>query len=343
MDCRLSPRIAYWLSSFEPEMEAVAKEVATLRATFPGSFLWGVTAHRSLLLSRTRGFAFHPRLHLLFRALTGVLQRRYDINHVFGGLGDWHHLRAVSKGPTVLTVALDAEPVATELLQKVDRFVVEWPGGDRRLRELGIDGDKVELIYPPVDLRRFTPQPEPDGKFTVLFASSPDRASWIETRGVDIVIGAAQRRPEMRFVLCWRPWGDALPRAQEMVREAGVDNVEVSVGRVADMAAVYREAHVTVLVARETVRSKPLPNSLVESCASGRPVVTTRVCGLAPLLTETDAGTVIEPDADQLAEALDSLRDGWVDYAARARRLAETMFDEAKFIDGYRRVYDAVL
>ena len=77
-------------------------------------------------------------------------------------------------------------------------------------------------------------------------------------------------------------------------------------GRIDDMSQLYSEAHATVLVARETVRAKPLPNSLVESCACGRPVVTSSVCGLAPLLTETDAGKVIEPDADEMAAALES-------------------------------------
>mgnify|MGYP003311648109 CR=1 FL=1 len=128
-----------------------------------------------------------------------------------------------------------------------------------------------------------------------------------------------------------------------MVEDAGVDNVEVRVGRVVDMAELYSEAHVTVLVARETVRAKPLPNSLVESCACGRPVVTSSTCGLAPLLTETDAGKVIEADADQLAAALDDLRDDWDGYAERARRLAEMACDENQFVENYRRVYEAVL
>ena len=75
MGRHVSPRIAYWTSSFEPHLEAIASEVALLRQAFPSSVAWGMSHRRWALLSRRRGYCLHPRLHLLFRLATRLLER----------------------------------------------------------------------------------------------------------------------------------------------------------------------------------------------------------------------------------------------------------------------------
>src|SRR4051812_44271899 len=108
-------------------MEAVAAEVATLRRHFPSSVAWGLSHRHWVLLSRRRGYCLHPRLHLLFRAATRLLEPAFQLNHIFGSLGDWFFLRGVRRRPTVLTVATWNAPVHDSLLQRVDHFVVETP------------------------------------------------------------------------------------------------------------------------------------------------------------------------------------------------------------------------
>src|SRR5262245_14795867 len=200
-------RVAYWTSAFESHMEAIAAEVALLRRAFPSSVAWGLSHRRWVLFSKKRGYCLHPRLHLLFRAATRVFESAFDLHHVFGSLGDWFYLHRARKQPTVLTVAADAEPVEIPLLQRVSHFVVEHPGGRKSLERLGIERDRISLIYPPVDLHVFCPAPPPSGPFTVLFASSPEKEDWLEARGVPLLLEAAGIRPEMRFKLLWRPWG----------------------------------------------------------------------------------------------------------------------------------------
>ncbi len=323
-------------------MEAVAKEVALLRSAFPGSSAWGVTAHRILRYERSSGLAMHPRLHWAFRALTSVLQRRFDINHLFGGAGDWFHLRAARKRPIVLTVALDAEPCAAEMLAKVDRFAVEWPQAKARLEALGIPAERIEVIYPPVNLRDYSVQPLPESPFTVLFASSPDRADWLDARGVPILLEAAKLRPQVRFILCWRPWGNARAVVERTIAANRLGNVEVRTGVFRDMAALYREVHATVFCATDPRRCKPVPNSLVESLACGRPVLLTRVCGLAPLIETHGGGVVVEPTAAGLAAGIDRVAASGRAFGDAARRLAEDAFDAERFVQQYRQLYEAV-
>jgi glycosyltransferase involved in cell wall biosynthesis len=343
VDRHVSPRVAYWTSACEPDIEAIAQEVAQLRRRFPASVAWGLNRQRWAVLSWRRGFWLHPRLHLVFRAATRLLEPAFQLNHVYGSPGDWFYLHSVKRRPTLLTVAALSEPVQTTHLQRVDRFVVEYPRGVEYLRRFGVPESRIRLILPPVDLARFAQSDRPDDPFTVLFASSPSRADSLDARGVPAILDAAAMRPALRFRLLWRPWGDSLIRVRGWIAQRGLDNVEVLVGRFADMPRQYRAAHVTVAPFRGMTHYKPAPNSLVESLACGRPVLTTPEVGLAELIDEAGAGILCDAGGVALAEGLDRLRADWRPFSARARDLAERCFGLERFLDGYDRVYRELL
>jgi glycosyltransferase involved in cell wall biosynthesis len=324
-------------------MEAVAGEVAALRQAFPGSVAWGVSKRQWLSLSRRRGYSIHPRGQWLFRGAVALAQKRYDIQHLFGSLGDWFHLRALSRRPAILTVALEQKPCDAALLAKIDRFVVEWPAARESLLSLGIEEHRIRDILPGVDLERFQPQPPPAEKFTVLFASSPEQASALAARGVPLLLDAAALCPEFHFVLLWRPWGNSLPALKEMVPARGLQNVELRVGRVADMARCYAACHVTVAPFTDLTSTKPMPNSVIEGFACGRPTVVTSRVGLAPLVGQANAGVVCAESGEAVADALRTLSKDWQRYAANSRALAEREFSLARFVQSYRELYDEVL
>jgi glycosyltransferase involved in cell wall biosynthesis len=144
----------------------------------------------------------------------------------------------------------------------------------------------------------------------------------------------------MRFLLLWRPWGDSLPAIRSLVREHGLPNVEIIPGRFANMPRWYQAAHVTVAPFTEIERCKPMPNSLVESLACGRPVLVTPEVGLAGMVRESRSGVVVAPHGEGIAEGLDRLRSDWRAHAGPARRLAVRWFSLGRFLEGYRRTYD---
>jgi glycosyltransferase involved in cell wall biosynthesis len=344
MDRDMPPRIAYWTSAFEPKMEAISSEVELLQRHYPSSVAWGLShRHWCLISLRRRGWCVHPRLHLLFRGVTRVLEPVFDLNHIFGSVGDWFYLEGRKRRPTVLTAAAVETPVARSLLERVDRFVVEYPAGRDRLEEQGIDRSRIRLIFPPFDLNRFTPEKTPDGRFTVLFASSPERSDWLESRGVRLLIDAAALRPDIHFRLLCRPWGDSLPEIRRWIQERGLDNVEVLVGRIDDMPAQYKAVHVTIAPFTQIERCKPMPNSLIESLACGRPVLCTPDVGLAEMVCDAQAGIVGLPLASDLAEGLDRIRASWSVYSRNARNLAERWFSEDHFLDHYHALYQEVI
>ncbi len=343
MGRHVPPRVAYWTSSFQSDTEAVAGEVRLLRRRFRSSVAWGLSHRRWAVLSWRRGFGLHPRLHLLFRAATRLLEPVFHLNHLFGSVGDWFYLAGARRRPAVLTMATAGPPVRRSLLDRVDRFVAEYPAGRVFLERLGIDRGRVRLIFPPVDLARFSPRPAPDGPFRVLFASSPDDADWLEARGVPLILDAAALRPRFRFRLLWRPWGDSAARVLDGIQQRGLTNVELVVSACRDMAAAYNAAHVCVAPFTDATRCKPAPNSVVESLACGRPVLVTETVGLADLVREGRAGSVCPPSGAALAEHLDVVRADWHQYAANARALAERWFGEETFLGSYQRLYEEVL
>ena len=332
-------RVAYWTSAFYPEMEAIAGEVALLRREFPASVAWGISPNCRLQMSWRRGFGFHPRLHWLFRGVTSVLQRGYDVNHIFGSLGDWFHLKAASKKPTILTAAAVSAPCDARLLERVDKFVVEWPQGRDPLIQHGIPAEDIRLILPPVDTDRFRPQPAPDCAFTVLFASSPERSDWLTGRGVHLLLDAAALRPEYRFRLLWRPWGNSYETVTAEIARRELTNVEIRRGRFDDMSEQYYQVHTVVAPFVDITQCKPSPNSLIEGLACGRPVVATDVVGLADVFEEDQVGVVCEREAPSLASALDRVKSEWPRLAANAATTARKRFSIEHFVKSYTQLY----
>lgn len=323
-------------------MEAISSEVALLLQRFPNSMRWGLSHRRWAMLSR-RGFCLHPKLHLLFRAATRLLEPRFQINHIFGSVGDWFYLQGQRRRPTVLTTAASSPPVERELLDRVDRFVIEHPGGRDDLHAIGIDDSQIRLVMPPVDLQRFVPTNKPDDPFTVLFASSPERADWLNARGLPAILDAAALRPNLRFRLLWRPWGDTLPILREQIQQRELGNIDLVVGKVADMSVEYARSHVTVAPFTDMSRCKPMPNSLIESLASGRPVVCSPCVGLASFVREASAGQVCSPNGAALAESLDAVQANWLDLSKQSRALAEQHFSQDKFLQSYQTIYEELV
>ncbi len=339
----MSPRIAYWTSAFETEMEAVASEVGLLRRNFRSSVSWGLSHHHWAMMSRRRGFCVHPKLHLLFRAATRVFQPLFQINHIFGSVGDWFYLNGSKGRPTVLTAAAQAAPVSSELLGQVDRFVVEHPGGRDELVRLGVDGSRVRLVFPPVDLERFRPIAATNEKFTVLFASSPDDEAWLEPRGVVALLDAATHCPDMHFRLLWRPWGNSQGRVEQLIRDRDLTNVEICVGRVEDMSREYQRCDVTVAPFVDMNHCKPAPNSLLESLACGRPVLCSPQVGVAEMIERQKCGVVTDPSGVEIADGLRRIQREQVEMARKAREVAEQHFDERSFISSYDTIYRELL
>jgi len=338
----MPPRVTYWTGTWDPAKEAISKEVQQLRSAGGASHpvVSFSPGQHSALRSAERVVQLSARRWMLMRAVASVVERYGAISHVFGGLSSWHLLRAVGRRPVVLTVAIPGEPADRAIWSNVAIAVAESEPLADALRQVGIPADRVRLIYPGIDLDRFTPGPEPPARrFRLLFASSPSDAAEFDRRGIPLLVETARRRPEIDVVLLWREWGDQRAARHALAELAPPPNVSVEFASGRGMPEIYRSAD-AVACLYEDGFGKSCPNSVVEALACGVPAVVSSGCGIAGLVSAAGAGLVVARAPEAVAAAVARLREARAAWAAAARALAERAFGERMFLAAYARLYD---
>jgi len=324
-------------------MEGVSGEVFALAKHFRGSWVFSLAPHQWVQFSLARRYAgLHVWAYPLFKLASPCLEQRFDITHIYGGFGNWFYLRNLGRRPLVLTV-IGSGFARTDFAEKLSAVVAQSPEQAEGLRSAGLAPDLVHTIAPGVDTGRFCPGAAPDGDsgFSVLFASSPERVEDCERRGVWRLLEAAALMPDVRFVLAWRPWGDAFRAVQHRIADAGLANVDLTRGVVSDTPTLYRSA-ACVVAPFEAHGGKFLPNSVIEGLACGRPAVVTRHVGLARWVAEYGAGAVCDDGPESLAAGIEATRRKHAEMRAAARRLAEDHFDIRRTLAEYGRLYESL-
>ncbi|HWV94045.1 MAG TPA: glycosyltransferase [Vicinamibacterales bacterium] len=240
-----------------------------------------------------------------------------------------------------MTLVTAGSPLASALLDPVAVWVAEADHLADDARTAGIPTERIRVIRPGVNLELFRPSPVPDGPFKVLFASSPQAAEEFEARGVNLLVDAARLLPDVRFVFAWRHWGNQHELRAAIDALSPPPNVEINVADVPVMATVYASVH-AVAALFAPGHGKSAANSIIEGLACGRPALVSQSSGLANLLRESAAGTVVSRTPEAVAEGITQLRAHYGIAVKRARSLAESHFDQAAFVTGYLRTYDAI-
>jgi glycosyltransferase involved in cell wall biosynthesis len=151
-----------------------------------------------------------------------------------------------------------------------------------------------------VDIHRFEPQPEVEGKPLVVMP-----ARLLRDKGVEVLVEAAKRlrgKNIMRFALVGRtdPGNPTHIDESQLENWAAEELIEYW-GFRQDMVEVYRQAHIVCL---PSIR-EGLPTVLIEAAASGRPIVASDVPGCREVVEHNINGLLVPPgDAQSLAEAL---------------------------------------
>jgi len=196
------------------------------------------------------------------------------------------------------------------------------------LTEIGVAPDHIVLIAGSgVDADRFRPIPEPAGEVTVAFAGR-----MLDNKGLRALIAAHQlvQRSDNPCELLLAGSPDpanptSIPQAEIAAwgREPGV----TWLGQVADIATVWRRAHIAVLPSRG---GEGLPKSLLEAAACGRPLIATDVPGCREIVINDKTGLLVPVDDPQaLAAAILRLARSSplrIRFGVAARRLVDERF-----------------
>ena len=243
--------------------------------------------------------------------LPSILRHRYDVVHA---LVPGATLAArIARQPTVYSLIGHPGPGTASSVHRMKRRIVEQAVRQATLTAAlseasaaaaySLTGRHPRVLEPGIRLDRFPVEHHPrSGPPVVLFASSAsDRR-----KGLDVLLVAfarlLERWPQARLQIAGPgdpEWAlSALDPPRPDVRSA-IDFL--GAGKVDDLPSLYRRATVTVLPSRD----EAFGLVLVESLASGTPVVCSRSGGMPEIVTDAAVGRLAAPDdPDDLAGAI---------------------------------------
>jgi glycosyltransferase involved in cell wall biosynthesis len=196
---------------------------------------------------------------------------------------------------------------------------------------LDIDAGKISVLRNGVDLARFTPRDRVAlrNKFGVQGPVWLTVSHLVELKGIDIVIQALARVPEVTLLIAGK--GPQEQDLRQLAERLGLSARVRFLGAIphAELCDCYNVADAMVLASSR----EGMPNVVLESIACGTPVLATAVGGVPEIITVPEAGELMhERQPEALVMAWRRLRERQPDRAA-TRRFAETL--------GWRPVVEA--
>ena len=312
------------------------------------------------LENERRSFGPFEALLAFTRMVRLVREERPDIVHcialrmvVLGGLAA--RFGGVSRlvlAPTGLGHLWTNDGVKERLARMFARIVVgRWlrRPGTRYLfentddpREFGLDADAPVTIVPgagvdPGEFPQSADPPDPPLKVAVV-------ARMIWPKGIAEAVEAVKRARALGVAIELDLYGAPDPSNRRSCTEAELVALSADPGirwrgRTGDVAAVWREHHVAMLL---TYYREGVPRSVIEAAAAGRPIVTTDVPGCRDVVRDGVEGFLVPArDAEAAARALVRLA-GDTELRQRLGRAAHARFMERFTGEAVRRTVAAL-
>jgi glycosyltransferase involved in cell wall biosynthesis len=197
-----------------------------------------------------------------------------------------------------------------------------------QLIDLGIDSNKIHVVYPLIDLNKFKNTEAPDlNKFKILFSSAPLTEDTFEKKGVSLLLESFKDfvvHTDAILYLVWRKVG--IGKLNDKISELKLeDHVEI-IDDIVFMPEMYAKSHITVIPYLNLKSSPEIPLSAVESLACGRPIVTTDIAEIAEIVKKYKCGCVSKPIKNDFLVALEEGKRNYQIYQRNCRETAEELF-----------------
>lgn len=126
------------------------------------------------------------------------------------------------------------------------------------------------------------------------------------------------------------------------VRELGIDDRVIWAGFVEDPVPLLQAADIYSLPSK----TEGMPAAVVEAMACGLPAVATRISGITDLIDDGKNGRIIEPNAQMIADALDTyVKDDALrrEHGDRARQTVERRYSTDFVLNAYEKLFRTIL
>jgi glycosyltransferase involved in cell wall biosynthesis len=296
----------------------------------PRSFVYGISSIDFLKFSFRKKYLVHYyRPYSLAPKFIPVIAKKIDISHIYHSLHNRYFLEHLEKRPIILTVAIGGEVLDLKTYEKIEKIVVESEYDFMRVKNAGIKEEKIRLIYPGLDLSKFSYH-APEGGFSILFASSPFAKEYFSARGVDLLLSTTEFCKDVHFILAWRKWAGTVKLIKTMVQNN--INVTLNVENFKDIRPLLNKVHAVIAPFTSQQLTKPCPHSIIECLAAGKPVLVSDKVGIAHIIQEKQSGVVFRPDKEDLVRA--------IEYQMNARTCADEYFSKDLFLKQYDLIYE---
>jgi len=216
---------------------------------------------------------------------------------------------------------------------------------------LGHREDRFEILYNPVDTKRFVPAgTRPEGR-KLLLAGSHHQLYRVRS-AVETIDCLRKKIPDIHLTIagkfCWQSDpADAKAQLLSLIRDLNLSE-KISI------QGAYSQQQVVALmhnhhVLLHTKYNDPCPRLVAEALACGLPVVYSRSGGV-PELVGTEAGIGVNapldwenlhpPSPEELAAAVVRVFSDYSRYASAARKQAEEFLDVQPWIQRHEKIFE---
>ncbi len=359
----------FFISHFVPMARAAAKAgfevIVATRINNEGSAITRAGFRLVEIASDRKSLGLITGFNYLIRVYALIRDERPDIVHcialrsvVLGGVAaKLAGTNALVLAPTGLGYLWLRRGFLTGLVRAAVRMVIgSWLRGPCTRyvfenrddpAEFGIDPAAADVVVvggAGVDAKDFPVTPEP--------LTRPVKAAvvarMIRPKGIEEAVEAARRARAQGADLELHLFGDPDPSNPTSLTEAELRRYSSEPGiywhgRVTDVARVWREHHIALLLSHG---GEGLPRTLVEAAASGRPIVTTDVAGCREVVRGQEGFLVRPGDIEAAARALAAMAGNAAlrqRMGAAAHARFSKCFTEAAVTEEVGRLYRSVL
>jgi len=328
-------------------IEAISKEIISLKKNLGKNiFIYNLSLKFMDFQFRHGIFGYYYKFLPLLTTIP-IFSIFTNISHIYTSVNDMPYMRLVMAKNIILTsvegVDLSRLKLNIDLLRtKINRIVVQSEGDKDLLIKNGVIEEKINVIYPGVDLSKYVVKKNPlfkkDG-MKILFASSPLKEDHFKSRGVDFILKNKNVfcDANAELTLLWRD--RFIKDILKKIWKINGDCIKLKVKDIHYMNKFYQKYHATIIPYSGSVGNKPCPNSLIESLASGIPVLVSEDVGVSDLIEREKCGVIFKLTKESLRRSIEKLRNNYSIYQSNTRRVAYKYFDEKVFLLKYRRLY----
>lgn len=293
-----------------------------------------------------------------YRSLCNALREiRPDIVHLHTGRADWLGGLATWKLglPAITTRRMD-RPIKRNLRTRivygacVERAIAISHSVGRQLVAAGVPEAMTRVVHSAVDSNALHPVRGRDAT-RAEFGVAPDTvcllavAALVPRKGIDVLLGALARLRDTGFkpVLWIAGEGPERGRLTRLAKRAQISDRVLFLGQRDDAADLLVASDIFVLPSRQ----EGLGVAALEAMALGRPVVASRVGGLAEVVDDGRSGLLVPPgDPEALGDAIARLLES-AEFRTRLgaegpRRVRED-FSPDRMVSAYQKLYCDVI